>query len=162
MTTRTITYDDAEALAYLGQLQARLADLTPVMQDLGEYLVDSTKRRFASGTAPDGSPWAPNSLTTLARYGGLYKNAKKAQAGKRPLIGETRRLSTEILALATASSVTVGSPLVYAGVQQFGAAKASLGPRSPWGDVPARPYLGLSATDRGNVLAIVREYLAGA
>lgn len=161
MTTRTITYDDAEALAYLGQLQARLADLTPVMQDLGEYGVESTKRRFATGTAPDGTPWAANSLTTLARYGGLFKGAKKAMAGKRPLIGETRRLSTEILSLATASSVTVGSPLVYAGVQQFGAAKGSLGPRSPWGDIPARPYLGLSATDRGNVLAIVREYLAG-
>lgn len=161
MTTRTITFDDAEALAYLGQLAAKLGDLTPVMQDLGEYLVVSTKSRFASSTAPDGTPWAANSLTTLARYGRMYKGASKAVAGKKPLIGESRRLSGEIHAVSTSTSVTVGSSLVYAGVQQFGAGKGTLGPRSPWGDIPARPYLGLSTADRGNVLAIVREYLAG-
>lgn len=162
MTTRTITFDDAEALAYLGQLSARLGDLTPVMQDLGEYLISSTKARFASGTAPDGTPWAANSLTTLARYGRMYKGSAKAVAGKKPLIGESRRLSGEIHAVTTANSVTVGSSLIYAGVQQFGAAKHSLGPKSPWGDIPARPYLGLSVADRGNVLDILREYLAEA
>lgn len=162
MTTRTITYDDAEALAYLGQLSARLGDLTPVMQDLGEYLVTSTKGRFGTSTAPDGTPWAANSLTTLALYGRMFKGAAKAVANKQPLIGESKRLSGEIHALATASSVTVGSSMIYAGVQQFGAAKHSLGPVSPWGNIPARPYLGLSATDRGNVLDIVRGYLDGA
>lgn len=172
MATRTITFDGAEALAALDQLAARLGNLTPVMQDLGEYLVASTKARFAAGAGPDGARWAANSPVTLARYlgnyGGMFKRdgtlSKRgaARAGaKRPLIGETRRLSGEIHAVVTAASVTVGSSLVYAGVQQFGAPKGSLGPRSPWGNIPARPYLGLSAADRGEVLAIVRGYLAG-
>ena len=39
------------AEAALGALNARLTDMTPVMFDLGEYLVTSTKDRFPTGTA---------------------------------------------------------------------------------------------------------------
>lgn len=35
-----------------------LPDLSPVMEDIGEYLRTSTLKRFAQGTAPDGSKWA--------------------------------------------------------------------------------------------------------
>lgn len=172
MTTRTITFDDGGAIAYLEQLAARMADLTPVMQDLGEYLVASTKARFSSSTAPDGSHWAVNSPVTLGRYlsnyggmfkksGGLTKDGEAKASAKKPLIGQTGQggLGDTIHAIATANSVTVGSSLIYAGVQQFGAARHSLGQNTPWGDIPARPYLGLSLTDRGNILSIVRDHL---
>lgn len=173
MGTITITYTDGGVSAYLAQLAARMSDLTPVMQDMGEVLVMSTKARFASGAAPDGAPWAANSPVTVGRYlgnyagmykkaGGLSKKGAARSAGKKPLIGETRRLGSEIHAVATSRSVTVGSSLIYAAVQQFGAAKGSLGPRTPWGDIPARPYLGLSAADRGQLIDLVQGYLAPA
>ncbi|CQR43713.1 Phage virion morphogenesis protein [Thiomonas sp. CB3] len=173
MSGYTITYTDTGVAAYLDQLAARMADLTPVMQDLGEYLVMSTKARFATSTAPDGTPWASNSQVTIGRYlgnysgmykksGALSKKGATRSAAKKPLIGESRRLSGEIHAVPTAHGVTVGSVLIYSAVQQFGAAKGSLGPRTPWGNIPARPYLGLSASDRGQVIDLVQGYLAPA
>jgi phage virion morphogenesis protein len=171
MTSYTITYTDSGVAAYLDELAAHMADLTPVMQDLGEYLVMSTKARFGTSTAPDGTPWAVNSPVTIGRYlgnyggmykksGGLSKKGAARSAAKKPLIGETRRLSSEIHAVATSHVVTVGSSMIYSAVQQFGATKGSLGPRTPWGNIPARPYLGLSASDRGQVIDLLRSYLA--
>ena len=57
---------------------------------------------------------------------------------------------------------------MYAAVQQFGARAGSLwsgkdrrgrNAKAPWGDIPARPYLGLSAKDERNIMEIVRDYL---
>jgi phage virion morphogenesis protein len=145
----TVEIDDREVLAALQRLVATGADLTPVYYDIGEYLVTSTKDRFAAGVAPDGTPWAPLSPVTVARKG----------HGK-PLIGESRRLGTEIHYLVLGDGVEVGSSLEYAGTQQLGAkAKSFTGGKSPWGDIPARPFLGLSEDDQAAVLDILQEHL---
>ncbi len=168
-----IDIDDRLVLDALRQLSRRVGDMRPAMQDIGEYLVGSTKARFATATAPDGTPWAPNRPVTIARYlgafGGSYKKdgslSKKGQArlgAKRPLIGESRRLGSEIHYQAGRDRVEVGSPMIYSAVQQFGAPRHSLGPHSPWGDIPARPYLGLSGDDRREIVDIVRGYLGAA
>ncbi|MFZ4790366.1 MAG: phage virion morphogenesis protein [Candidatus Competibacteraceae bacterium] len=47
----------AEVKAAFEGLQARLADLTPVFQDIGESMLNRTRERFNSQTAPDGTPW---------------------------------------------------------------------------------------------------------
>lgn len=171
-----VEIDDKQVLAALQRLVDAGRDLKPAMQDIGEYLVVSTRQRFQDGAAPDGTPWAPNSYTTFDRLaGGLGKsnygkggrlNAKGAGhiAGKKPLIGETKQLSTKIFSRATAHSVEVGSPLEYAGVQHFGAKQGEFG-RSrrggpiPWGDIPARPFLGLSDDDQAAVLDILQDHL---
>ncbi|WP_370584767.1 hypothetical protein [Paracoccus sp. IB05] len=31
----------------------------------------------------------------------------------------------------------------------------------PWGDIPARPFLGISAEDETNLVELVEEYLTG-
>ena len=59
----------------------------------------------------------------------------------------------------------IGSPSVYAGVHQFGAAKGSFGKTKrdapiPWGDIPARPFLGLSDEDEADIRDIVLRHLA--
>jgi hypothetical protein len=52
------------------------------------------------------------------------------------------------------------SPREDAPTHQFGAKKHSFtGGKTPWGDIPARPFLGLSAADRVEVLAILQEHL---
>lgn len=167
-----VDIDDREVLAAVQRLLDTGRDLKPAMQDIGEYLVVSTRQRFQDGVAPDGTPWARNSYTTFDRLaGGMSKgsygkdgriNAKGASrvAGKKPLIGETKQLSTKIFPRATAHGVEVGSPLEYAGTQQFGAkAKSFSGGKTPWGDIPARPFLGLSKDDEQQVLAILQEHL---
>lgn len=158
-----VEVQDAGAQAMFAQLRAALVNMRPLMQDLGEHLSETTKRRFETSTAPDGSRWAPNTETTYLRYlgnfsGGTLKdgrlNAKGAAraANKKPLIGETRSLSTSINYLAGSDFVEIGSPMVYAAVQQFGAAAGSFaGGKSPWGDIPARPFLGLSGEDQAEI-----------
>ena len=49
-----IHIDDRQLQDALARLRQRLADLTPVMQDIGEELLDRAKQRFATSTGPDG------------------------------------------------------------------------------------------------------------
>lgn len=54
--------------------------------------------------------------------------------------------------------VEIGSPMKYAAVQQFGASKRQFG-KAPWGNIPARPFLGVSGEDRRTILDILQGYL---
>jgi phage virion morphogenesis protein len=151
---------DDEITGALLRLSAALSDMTPVMQEIGEIMVDSTKQRFPQGIAPDGSRWAPKSQTTLNRYGARTSN----RIDIRPLFGPSGALSSQIFYEAASDSVTWGSPMVYAAVQQFGAAQGAFGRTSrngpiPWGNIPARPFLGVSAEDQTNILDAITEAL---
>jgi phage virion morphogenesis protein len=149
-----VQFNAGPVLARLADARAKLTDMRPVFQDVGEYLVTSTRKRLVAGTAPDGRRWRAKSPTTLAAY---LRRGDGARPD--PLIGPSRRLSTEIGLIVTADSAEVGSSLIYSAVQQFGARKGSLGPRSPWGDIPARPFLGLSPDDERTIVEIVDEHL---
>lgn len=151
-----VEVDNRDVLAMLARLQEAAIDLTPAFRDIGEYLIDSTRRRFAAGVAPDGTPWAPNRPSTLAR-----------KSGAQPLIGESKRLSREFSYQASADALEFGSSLEYAATQQFGAAKGKFGKTSrgapiPFGDIPPRPYIGLAEEDSAAILAILGEHLTGA
>lgn len=158
MADVVITND--EITGALLRLSATLSDLTPVMQEIGEIMVDSTKQRFPQGIAPDGSRWAPKSQTTLNRYGARTSN----RIDIRPLFGPSGALSSQIFYELTPDSVSWGSPMIYAATQQFGAAQGAFGRTSrngpiPWGNIPARPFLGISADDQTNILDTIAEAL---
>lgn len=165
-----IEVTNRSALDYLQGMLDRAKNLRPVLAEIGEDMTESTKRRFASTTAPDGSRWAPNSATTLARYSDLFARKKdgtlankKVQAkiaGKKPLTGETRALATTInYQLQGDNAVSIGSPLVYAAMQQFGGNKSDY--PNLWGNIPARPFLGASEDDKTNIADLVRSYMLG-
>lgn len=170
-----IEIDDRAVLGALSELLRRVSDPQPALADIGEYLVASTRRRFGEGRAPDGTPWAPNSPVTVMRYlsrfsgarskrGGLTKKGAAMAGAKRPLIGETRRLSSEIAYQLIPGGVEVGSSLEYAATQQLGARRGEFGRTRrgapiPWGDIPPRPFLGISAADRTAILDILAGYL---
>jgi len=169
---------DEVAQAMFARLREAVSDLRPLMQALGEHLAETTKQRFDTSTGPDGTPWAPNAQSTYVRFadkfkGGLHKKgphkgrvttAGTARlASKKPLIGETRALATTINYSAGSDYVEIGSPMLYAAVQQFGAKKHSFsGGRTPWADIPARPFIGLSAADRAWMLDQVLRTIARA
>ena len=138
--------DDA-VLAALARLAAGMDDMTAPMEQIGEELVRSTKQRFGEGIAPDGTPWARNSPVTLAR-----------KTDARPLFGPNGRLNQDIFHDAGPQQVEVGSNRVYAAMMQFGGTKANY--PHLWGDIPARPFLGLSDEDESNILGIVTDWLA--
>jgi len=141
---------------------AQLANPVPMFEEIGEYMLEATRQRFIRGEAPDGSAWAPKRPSTLERYKRLgYGNRT------RPLIGAGQRLSREIVRNATRSGVTIGSALIYSGVMQDGAARGAFGTDRrgrplPWGTIPARVWLGISAADDAAIVDIADEYLAGA
>lgn len=154
-----IELDDGEFRMALTRIAEALADMTPVMQDIGELMVYSTKSRFLAGEAPDGTPWAPKSQTTRDSYA-----RRRDPIDDRPLFGPSRRLSSEIHYSAGSEGVEWGSSLIYAATQHFGAARGSFGTTRrggaiPWGDIPARPFLGLSEGDRADVLDTVNSWL---
>lgn len=162
-----IELTNRSGLDYLQGMLDRAKNLRPVLAEIGEDMTEATKRRFSTTKAPDGTPWAPNSATTLARYSDLSARkkdgtkSKKVQAkiaGKKPLTGETRALATTInYQITDDNTVGIGSPMVYAAIQNFGGKKSHF--PHLWGNIPARPFLGVSETDRVNVIDLVRSYM---
>lgn len=139
--------------------QAKIADMKPVYDDIGEYMIKATKDRFKAGIDPDGTPWVPKKPATIERY-------RRMGDGDRPdpLIGPSRRLSNEIVMFANQAEVEVGSNLEYSAVMQGGAGKGAFGKDKsgrpiPWGYISPRVWLGISDTDERNIIDIVDEHM---
>lgn len=174
-----IELTDRRGLDYLHGLVKRGQNLRPVLAEIGEDQAEATKQRFATATAPDGTAWAPNSAVTLANYGALFarkkdgtltKRSEQKLASKKPGTGETRMLATTINYQVNGDdAVGIGSPMVYASTFHYGAKSGEFGfgvyaTRNgsfpiPWGDIPARPFLGVSAADQVNIADLIRSYL---
>jgi phage virion morphogenesis protein len=156
----TVQFNTTEAAAAIRRAAEQLDDMTPLFQDVAEYMIEATRKRFITGTAPDGSKWAPKKQSTLDRYKRLgYGNLPKT------LIGPGKRLSREIVGQASRSGAVIGSALIYSRVMQEGAAKGAFGADRrgrpiPWGRIPARVWLGISAADEQAIIEIAEEYLA--
>ncbi len=133
-----VEFEDAEV---------RRALARQLMRDIGEALLGSTRDRFEDEKGPDGAPWAPLSETTKTR------NADR-------ILTEHGYLGGTLAYRAGSGEVEVGSPDKRAGTHQFGATKR--GAPIPWGDIPARPFLGLSDEDEDDIRDIVARYLIDA
>ena len=165
--------NDAQVRAAFVSLGAALTDMHQPMDEIGQTMVLSTKTRMQAGVSPDGTPFAPRSAVTLARYA-----AQGKKYGPKPLwlTGTTRQ---NIAHAATSDSVSWGSNAIQAAVMHFGAEQGEFGaaigrtkpsekrPKSqdyftpiPWGRIPARPFVGLSEQDGTDITDIVTEWLA--
>lgn len=164
-----VKIEDAQVQRYFAQLAARAESLRPLMADIGEHLTETSKQRFATSTAPDGSRWAANAQSTLLAFAGAFSRSfdkkgrlttggAKRLANKKPLIGESGRLGREIGYRVGEREVTIGSVMIYAAIHQFGG-QAGRGGKVR---IPARPFLGLSATDESVLVAKARQWLEDA
>ncbi len=132
------------------------SDRINLMGSLGLEIEEQTKDRFVhTRTAPDGSPWKEISEvtrqylkngegSTLYREGGLFRSIE-------------RQVESEW-------SVIVGAASEYAATHQFGAKQGEFGRSKnngpiPWGDIPARPYLGLSPDDIDELEDMAEDWL---
>jgi phage virion morphogenesis protein len=145
-----ITISSEQVTQALARVQAAALNMRPVFKDIGEHLTNTTRRRFEEGRGPDGEKWALNSVLSTLNY----------KEGDRPLIGETGLLSTEIQYEADHDGVMVGSNKVQAAMMQFGGKKSDF--PHLWGDIPARPFIGLSIEDEQEVLALCLDHLTRA
>lgn len=148
-----IKVENETVIRAFNELAAAGDNLQPVLSYIGEQLIKSTKKRFASGVAPDGSPWAKNSPVTVKRKG---KNQPLIDAGT---------LKKQIFKEVSKDGLSIGSTMEYAATQQFGAKKGQFrsdNVKTPWGDIPARPFLGISTEDEINIMDAIDEHLTGA
>jgi len=148
---------------YFRRLGDYLRSPDSMLEEVGETLQSSTKQRFITETDPTGKKWAPNRPATLASY------FRRRGAGSKKILTDSGTLGDSIRYQLTGGfsvgswrsgggrSVTVGTNLVYGAMQQYGGTRA----RFPhlWGDIPARPYLGVSRDDRARINAIVGQYI---
>jgi len=157
----SVTLDDKEVSSALQALLDAVGNIDPVLNEIGEVLIDSTKDRFNTETAPDGEKWDANSTVTLLNYAGRFKTKQVARIkNKKAGTGETKQLRTQIFYNVSNGELEIGSPMIYAGTFHFGAKKGQYGKRTPWGDIPSREFLGLSEDDRESILDIVRNRFA--
>lgn len=133
--------NSAEVEAAFRELQAKLTDLTPFFQDIGEALLNSTRERFRSQTAPDGTPWA--------RLSPAYQPRKKKNANL--ILTLNSYLRGTLNYRASPREVRIGTPLIYGATHQFG---------RPEKNIPARPFLGLSSDDETMILDALNDWLS--
>lgn len=148
----------------LRRLAERGANLTPLLKNMGEQVLNSTQERFESSTNPDGNRWASNSPVTFARLLGSRHTNKSGKINAR---GVSRVMSKKPLILShtlqgsiryqlNGQSVMVGTNMVYAKMMHFGGTKSAF--PHLWGDIPARPFLGISASDKQVLERMVVDY----
>lgn len=148
-----VEINDQSSRDLINELKRRMGNLTPVMEAVGQIIQSGTQQRFVDQQAPDGSPWAALSPLTLERR-------RKAGRGAQ-ILRDTGRLMNSISYKVAGDSVKVFTNVVYAGTHQLGARQGDYraSPPIPWGNVPARPFMGYSASDEDAVLEILQGYL---
>lgn len=162
MTSASIIIDDDQVTDALQKLYDAAGNLAPALKNIGEYETRVTKRRFMDEKDPDGSPWV-----------GLNPLYAKTKKGPGKLRGESRSLSAIAYQVA-ADSVEIGSDVIYARIHNeggtirpktAGALVFSMGGQTfnvQSVKIPKRQYLGISAADREEILAIVTDHFSQA
>jgi phage virion morphogenesis protein len=140
-------------------IEAALARLNPfqaehLLEGLARLIRESVRERLlAGGPAPDGSAWAPN------------------LENRRPVLHRSGALARSIDYTVQGMQAIVGSGLIYAAIHQFGGTivpKSAdrlafrIGNRQVFArkvTMPARPYIGISADDRAELVQAAVAHL---
>jgi phage virion morphogenesis protein len=149
-----IVHNAGEITAALNRLLARSNDLTEPMRAIAAVMESATEEAFANQADPaTGVPWAPLSDTT---------KTQRSKQGSWPgqVLQVSGGLAASIESQSDSHSASIGTNKIYAPVHFFGASKGEFGNGAPWGDIPARPFLGLSADDESSILDILDQFLA--
>jgi phage virion morphogenesis protein len=145
MPSVSVDVDTGPVQAMLGELLEKMADLTPVMQEIGEIIVTQSAEAFEQGGLP-GHKWP--------------ESARVKASGGQTLV-DSARLKNSITARASGNKVEVGTNVVYAAIHQFGgktsprtirpknkkalfwpgASHPVMSVRHPGSTIPARPFL---------------------
>lgn len=155
----TVTLKDDAVSRAMDRLAAASEDMTGLMNEVGQALVAGAVQRISiTNVAPDGGAWQPS--------------RRAAEHGGKTLL-KSGYLRDGINAWAGPDHVLVGTAVPYGAVHQLGAATGSLGfwsgtdkrgremaVLSPWGDIPARPYLGISDEEEEEILGLVEQFYA--
>ena len=138
----TIKLDDSDLQQLLDRVARLPGTLAPIMKNIGLAVVQGAQERFRKEQAPDGSPWKALNPD--------YAAAKRG-AGILREMGQAGGLFGSLTYRPNASGVEIGTNKVYAAHHQFGGTA-----------LPARPFLGLSADDRADILDVISAHVGRA
>lgn len=180
----TVEFSQDEGRAGLRALLERMEDRLPFYRAVGERVLTSTKDRFATETAPDGSPWQKLSRRRV-------KQRERLKLTPIHILRARGYLAGSINYEASSDQVEIGSPVESAAAHQLGAviqqparaakiyrkreADGSIGRRfakKSEADVvtdvtipgrritiPARPFLGLTSDDEIGIRDDAEDWL---
>jgi phage virion morphogenesis protein len=131
-------------------------DFAKLHENIGEVLISTTHERFRNGRAPNGSKW------------------KRGLKGTGQTLVQSRLLRNSVTKRFSREGVEVGTNIKYARIHQKGgtirAKKAKflrfkVGSR--WAmkksvKIPARPFIGISADDKQEIMRLFRETISEA
>ena len=158
MAVINVSINDDEVTKALNDLVYRAANPRPAMVEIAGVMEDATERAFASESDPaTGVAWDPLSAVTVA----LRPYRKGGQ-----ILQDSGLLAASIVTDSGLGFAEIGTNYPPAPTHQFGARQGEYGRTSrggpiPWGDVPARPFLGIGPTDEEDILDIAGRFLSG-
>lgn len=139
----TVDSELPEVQEHLNALYRALnGDLTRPMTRIADLLENSTRKRFHTKTAPDGSLWAGLKPATLR----AKTNAKGKTRGG--ILVDRGDLFRSLTSFANDKMAVVGTPQIYAVYHQTGTRHMA-----------ARPIFGLSEQDRQDIRQLLAEWL---
>jgi len=152
---------DEQIVELLSRIRRNIDNPRPMLLEIGEHLQGSVEERFRTETGPDGNPWEPLSEFTKANKRNDQILTESGGSGLRGSIHyQVNRTSLE-----------QGTNKIYAAIHQLGGTiKAKGGGALAIGrpdgafalvkqvTIPARPYLGLSDSDREVIDEILLRY----
>ncbi len=153
--------EDTDVMAALGRLMKAAQDMTPAMRDIAGILAFASEQAFEHQVDPTtGDPWPDLSDLTKQR---------RAENGHWPgqILQVTGALARDIQTDYGADFAVAGTNKVYAPTQYRGASKGQYGRTKtggpiPWGDIPARPFLGAGDEDKDEILDVLRRHFEAA
>lgn len=155
MPTARLVIDPSPLDELAHRLAAVDADKAEALDAIGAAWETTTKGRFETSTAPDGTPWVPS---------------ERARKGGKTLV-DTARLKGSNTHQVDGDTVEVGTNVEYAAAHQFGAEIQQAGASAvplflPEGAVggrvivlPARPFIGITDEDYANFAEILEGFV---
>ena len=121
-----------------------------MLREVGEQAVQEIQMHFINQKTPEGVPWKPS---------------KRALADPvRPTLMNTNSLLNSIVWKVSGGQVSAGTNDIRAGTLNFGARKGQYGAARngaplPWGDIPARKFIGVSSGGQVKVRDVISRFL---
>jgi len=152
----TIKLDTHEIDTALSQLAKSTQDLHDPLDQIGDAIAQNIALLFNAHESPDGLPWEGLSDVTL------QKRRKGPRPGNSQILEDSGLLKNSFTHNVSGNSVEIGTNVEYASTHQFGAKKGQYAKNTPWGDIPARPFLpedNLPSDWEDEVLGIISDHL---
>jgi phage gpG-like protein len=131
-----------EIIRRLGDLYFDNKKMQKFSRMAGAEMVYQTEERFYNQHDLERQPWLP-SLRAIEQNGKTLR--------------DTGRLMASLTYVALPDGVKWGTNVIYARMMHYGGLK-SVFPHL-WGNIPARPFMGMNDNDRASVLNIINRIM---